>query len=76
MPIIYVPTGFGDGWFFGNGWVQEALIVVDNADVEKEIYKLVEELQLDFSLPWIPQDVLEGDSWKPDGVLTVTSEWN
>jgi hypothetical protein len=44
--------------------------------VEKEIYKLVEELQLDFSLPWIPQDVLEGDSWKQDGVLTVTSEWN
>jgi hypothetical protein len=76
LPIIYVPTGFGDGWFFGNGWVQEALIVVDNADVEKEIYKLVEELQLDFSLPWIPQDVLEGDSWKQDGVLTVTSEWN
>jgi hypothetical protein len=56
--------------------LQEAIIVVDDAEVEKEIYKLVEDLQLDFSLPWSPEDVIEGESWEPYGVLTVTSEWD
>ena len=74
LPIIYL--GKYPGVFFGNGWIQEAVIVVNDAEVEKEIYKLVKDLQLDFYLPWSPDRVLEGQSWKADGVLTVTSEWN
>jgi len=74
LPIIYLAKF--SNWLFGNGWIQEGIILVGDAEVEKEIYKLVEELEFDFSLPWSPEDVLEGDSWQPDEVLTVTSEWD
>jgi hypothetical protein len=61
--------------YFGNGWVGELVINVDNPELEKEMYILADEMDLSLSPKWTAEEV-EREDWEAEGIFEITSDFD
>ena len=72
IPIVWVPITGACLAYHPSGWVYEAPIFVDDVDLEKEMYRLADEISFGLRPKWSPEDLDE--EWEAEGIFWTESE--
>jgi hypothetical protein len=75
LPIVWVPSDYASNTYFGNGWVNELVIYVDNPELEKNMYILADEMDLSLFPKWTAEEV-EREDWEAGGIFEIVSDFD
>lgn len=75
LPIVWALKDYSLTTFYGNGWVNDALMYVFEPELEKNLYILAEEMDLSLTPKW-GADEVDDEEWEAEGLFQIGSDFD